>query len=129
MGNNKLKGTMKTLEAVLAASILLIGMGFIFMPKTSSATDGMKEQGYSALQYLADSGELRKYAESEQNIDILLDPLLDYNFKGMFCKEGCKTDLPDNKEIVIVDYYISGYASSDGIKSDPKRFRLYLWHP
>ena len=127
MANNKLKGAMKTLEVVLAASILLIGLGFVFSPKTVSPIDDMKEQGYDALDYLADSGQLRKYAESEQDIGMLLDPLIDYNFMGVFCREACNASVPDNRDVVALDYYISGYASSDGIKSDLKRFRLYIW--
>ncbi|MFH0836604.1 MAG: hypothetical protein V1870_00585 [Candidatus Aenigmatarchaeota archaeon] len=122
-----MKGAMKTLEVVLAASILLIGLGFVFASVSVKSVDNMKDQGYDAVSYLADTGVLRQYAGTGENIDTYIDPLVDYNFKGIFCTDQCNTTLPNNKDVVVIDYYISGYASSSEVNSDVKKFRLYLW--
>ena len=124
------KGITKTLEVVIAASILLAGLGFMFMPKLNEPIDDLRHQGYDALEYLDDSGKLRNFAKNNDNtgVSIGLDTLIDYKFKAVFCKITCDSSgVPDQKSIVVIDHYISGYPDENCIEIDPKKLRLYLW--
>ena len=121
------KGVMKILEAVLASSILIVGLGFIFVPSFDKNLDDLKYQGYNALEHLDNSGKLRDI-KSESEVNNALDPFINYKFKAVFCKYSCdKSGIPDKKVVVVIDYYISSYESETAIESDPKKLRLYLW--
>lgn len=127
-GEFKMKGVVKILEVVLASSILLIGLGFIFVPKQYHNIDPLKQEGYSALDHLYNDGSIRSLAMTEDNVKLnsQLDPFISYNFKAVFCKAVCDT-VSLQKDVVAIDYYVSGYVSDNGIVSSPKKIRLYIW--
>jgi len=122
------KGVVKILEVVLAASILLIGLGFIFIPKHYNNVDPLKQEGYNSLDLLYNDGTLRSLVVSSDNtrLNSELDPLISYNFKAVFCKDICDT-VSLQKDVIVIDYYISGYVSDNGLILNPKKVRLYLW--
>ncbi|MBI4895832.1 MAG: hypothetical protein HY831_05045 [Candidatus Aenigmarchaeota archaeon] len=123
-----MKGVVKMLEVVLAVSILLIGLGFIFVPKYYKNVDPLKQDGYNALDILYNDGTLRNLAASSDNtrLNSELDPFISYNFKAVFCKDICDT-VSLQKDVIVIDYYVSGYVSDNGLISNPKKVRLYLW--
>ena len=128
--SQNMKGAIKSLEAVIAASILLVSLGVLFVQNTNTSVDNIKYQTYDALDYLDDSGKLRLYAKSDdlQSLNSDLKLLINYQFKAVFCKPDCNaTGVPKDKQVVVIDHYISGYPDSADVKSDPKKLRLYIW--
>ncbi len=121
---------MKILEVVIAASILLIGLVALFITTVSESSDNLKTQGYDAFDHLYDTGKIRELSRTEDP-DALrkeLDGLLDYNFKAIFCRDVCNNNgVPDDRDVVIVDYYVSGFPDGNDLRPVQKKLRLYLW--
>lgn len=124
-------GYIYTLEVMLAIALIFVTLVLVFSssperPETSLAI--MKQNGYDALFYLDQSDDLRDAVSrgSVSNIDSNLTALLPASivFDTNICTTSCNsTELPANKTIVAVDYYISGYRG----QYIGKKVRLWMW--
>ncbi len=125
------RGYVYTLEVMLAISIIFVTLIFIFssspeQPETNLVI--MKQSGYDALYYLDMTGELRDAVNrgAVSEIDSNLTDLLPKNIKfdTNICTTSCNsTELPANRTVVAVDYYISGYRS----QYIGKKVRVWMW--
>lgn len=125
------KGYIYTLEVIFAVSIIFIAMVFAFRspePKPKIETSLIKEKGLSALEFLSESGDLRKLVSSsnETGINETLRDLIPNNidFKVKICAVQCpEVVLPENTTVIILDRYVAG---SENIYTGNK-LRVWLW--
>lgn len=124
-----MKGMMYTLEAVIAAVLILATLITVYsFPKQEAGFDAatIKESGYSCIKNLDGRGVLRYYALSNDSVGIrsyfqgCLPRSL--NFSMQFCA-ACALDVPGNKTIVSVNYVIAGEAAL----FQPTNANLFLW--
>ncbi|MCD6092604.1 MAG: hypothetical protein J7J38_01115 [Candidatus Aenigmarchaeota archaeon] len=125
------KGYLYTLEVLLAASMIFAAIIFTFRyapikPQTEMSI--IKQQGFDALKYIDEKGDLRKYVslDDETGIENDLSDILikSIKFEIDICDNVCdQRNVPTNQPIIIVDYYISGYDSDYGYN----KVRLYMW--
>jgi hypothetical protein len=114
---------MKTLESVIAVSIITVIAASMFsnIPVSGASLADEVKKGYSALQYLDYTGELRPAVDSADlgALHDMLIPLIG-NFEIELCSNACAGTARQNA--AAVDYFISGYRNF-GVK----RVRLYVW--
>ncbi len=124
-----MRGFVHSIEVLIAASILLIGIAMIFKPYVSINIDQMKTQGYQTLKYLDDSGFLRDSVKigNTLELDKKIKETISYNFMVDICKIDCKTPILLEKNTVVIEYYISGYGDDSGLVFDPHKVKLYIW--
>ena len=125
------KGYIYTLEVLIAVSTILITIVLVFSTTPEQADTGLpiiKQSAYDALVYLDKTDDLRKIVSTEgtkqlkKNLTILLPSNVDFNV--IICSVTCLAkDLPQDRPIIIVDYYISGYREN----FINKKVRLWLW--
>ncbi len=127
-----MKGYIYTIEVLLALSLVLVMIVFIFsstpeQPETSLVV--IKQTGYDALHYLDQTGMLRDavsreaYGEIAANVTEMMPNSIKSDVAictATFC-ESFK--IPVNRTIVAVDYYVSGYEQ----QYLEKKVRLWLW--
>lgn len=125
----KTKGMMYTLEAVMAAILILATLISVYsFSKQETGFDAatIKENGYSCIKNLDSRGVLRYYALSNDSVGVrsyfqnCLPRSL--NFSINFCA-SCAPDVPGNKTIVSVNYMIAGEAAL----FQPSNANLFLW--
>src|SRR3989338_7924675 len=105
-----MKGYMYTLEVFIAVSIIFLTIVFAFRNPPSSPElelSLMKKQGFEALQYLYDAGELEALADSgsEATIESRLSALLPANtlFEAEICGTACsRGNVPENQTVIAV---------------------------
>jgi len=122
------KGVSFTLEAVMAATIIIVALLFFFKPQVpQDYFPDLQERGYSCLKSLDDEGNLREYAISNDVSTIenkLADCLTPFNYTIQICRSACtSTNLPESKDIIISKYYIAGKEAID-----PLYVKLNLWY-
>ena len=125
------KGYIYTLEVLIAVSIILVSLVFIFRSspvKPELETSLIKTQGADALSFLDSKGTLRKlvYADNETEIETQLKTYLPKNigFEVQVCTSPCSAvNVPVNETVVAVNYYVSGYREN----YIGKKARLWLW--
>lgn len=125
------KGYVYTLEVLIAVSIMFISLVLIFRTaptKPELELSLIKEQGFDALLYLDQKGDLRRMVSenNETGIEYGLKTILplNVNFETDVCMSNCDdTNVPSNRTIIVVDYYISSYMEN----YLGKRVRLWLW--
>lgn len=125
------KGFVYTLEVLIAVGIIVIAAVVMFKNVPSKAeTDiaTLKTQGFHALRYMDDTGLLRKYAndDNESLVENDLKALMPstVNFEAQICGSSCSdANVPDDKDVVSIDYYISGYRT----EYMEKRVKLWIW--
>jgi len=124
------KGYVYTLEVIIAVALIVISMTFILSAAQAPApaeTALIKRQGFEALQFLEQNDELRALAASgnEKQIKKRLQELLPPGIalEVDVCTSVCEGNLPKNRTIVAVDYYISGYREA----YFTKKVRLWMW--
>lgn len=125
------KGFVYTLEVLVAVGIVVVVAVAIFRSfpeKTQTDLATLKIQGFYALRYLDDTEALRKHIggnnESvlENEIRTLLSSTV--NVETEICGASCSdSNVPDDKDVVSMDYYISGYRS----EYLEKRVKLWIW--
>lgn len=125
------KGYVYTLEAMIAIALIFVTLIFVFssspeQPETSLAI--MKQNVYDALVYLDQSDDLRNATSTgsvsaiESNLSKLLPASIKYD--TIVCTTSCNSsELPANRTIVTVDYYISGYQD----KYVGRKVRIWIW--
>jgi len=123
------KGVSFTLEAVIAATIIITALLFFFkpqVPQENYLTD-VQEKGYYCLKSLDDDRNLREYAIANDVATIennLMDCLTPFNYTVQICRSTCtSTTLPENKDIIISKYYIAGKDAMD-----PLYVKLNMWY-
>jgi hypothetical protein len=128
---SRAKGYIYTLEVLIAVSIILVSLVFIFRSspaKPELETSLIKTQGADALSFLDSKGTLRKlvYDDNETEIETQLKTYLPKNigFEVQVCTSPCSAvNVPVNETVVAVNYYISGYKEN----YLGKKVRLWLW--
>ena len=120
------KGFVKTLEAGIAISLILVSMVFLFPQKTKTEPQ-LSETAYDCLRYLDNKGVLRYYAVNNRQEDLVSDlrgclpPLYSYTVK-ICTTSSCGTTLPDDKTIFLSSYLIAGENSFN-----PTLINLWVW--
>ncbi len=125
-----MKGYVYTLEVIIAS--LLISSALIYTFKTSIPTVDysvalIKSKCYDTLKYLDDRGLLRKYIDEgyESEIESELSSVLPVNLHidALICDANCAPDyIPTDRNVIIIDYYSSGYRSYNF-----KKLRIFIW--
>lgn len=102
----------KTLEALIAATVILISVVILFPPTIISQTQ-IPSAAYNCLRDMDDKGFLRYYAENnltselENKLKSCIPQNLDYSVK--ICDSStCNPDSLPSKEITLVSYLIAG---------------------
>ncbi|MBI4174192.1 MAG: hypothetical protein HY517_00980 [Candidatus Aenigmarchaeota archaeon] len=116
---------------MLAISIITVTLVLVFSSTPEQAETSlviMKQNGYDALFYLDQNGDLRDAVSrgAVSEIDNNLTDILPKNqkFDTNICTTSCNsTEIPANSTIVAVDYYISGYRGT----YIGKKVRLWMW--
>lgn len=125
------KGYVYTMEVLIALSLILVSLVYVLRyPQTKPELELslMKEQGFEALEYLNDKGNLKALVKNnnetglEEQLRIVIPKNI--NFEAEICISSCsKTNVPDNATVIAMDYYVSGFRNS----YFGKRVRLWLW--
>ena len=120
------KGFVKTLEAGIAITLILVSMVFLFPEKTINEPQ-ISDIGYNCLRYLDNQGVLRNYAVNDLENNLISDlrsclpPIL--NYTARICTTStCNTILPGNKTIFLSSYLIAGENSVR-----PTLINLWIW--
>lgn len=124
------KGYIYTLEVMIAISIILVATVMLFggaqMPQASSA-GLIKKQGYEVLEFLDQKDELRQLVKNgdENELKKRVRNLLTsgITLELDICTTSCSGNVPQNKNIVSVDYYVSGYKES----FFSRKVRMWMW--
>jgi hypothetical protein len=128
--HNNSKGYVYTLEVMLAIAIILIAVVMLFgtvqVPESSNV-GLIKRQGYEVLEFLDQKDELRQLVKNGDEINLkkkvrdLLTPGITIELD--ICTTSCSGQVPQNKNIVSVDYYVSGFRDS----FFNKKVRMWMW--
>jgi hypothetical protein len=122
-----MKGVLHTLEAVIAVMIILLGIGFIY-PLRDKPELSIAVVGYKCLSSLDQEGLLKYYISNDMTSNLnnslrdCITPAIDFNLK--ICDSAvCNPDsIPDDKEIFISSYLVSGYEIYDS-----RLVNVWLW--
>jgi hypothetical protein len=126
------KGYIYTLEVLVAVSIILITIVLVFSTTPEEAETElaiMKQSAYDALYYLDKSDDLRRIVSTEgvKQLEKNLTDILPKNIKFdvIICQATCTagSQVPSNRPVVVMDYYISGYQEM----FINKKVRLWAW--
>lgn len=111
-----MKAMLYTLEAILGAILILIGLFFIY-PTKQQEEFKFSETGYSCLSYLDQNGLLRYYTvnnmrkELNDSLISCLPPMLNFTFE-ICTSSTCKsTSIPYDKPVYLSSYLIAGYTN------------------
>lgn len=125
------KGYIYTLEVMLATATILATLILIFATVPEEAETNlavMKQTGYDALFYMDQNNELRN-AVSKGSLSSINNNLskifpTSVDFDTSVCTVSCNsTEIPANRTIIVVDYYIGGYREI----YINKKVRLWIW--
>ncbi|MEM3609611.1 MAG: hypothetical protein QXK49_03025 [Candidatus Aenigmatarchaeota archaeon] len=122
-----MKGMMYTIEAVIGAILVLIGITFIF-PAQQQKELNLLETSFNCLIYLDQRGLLRYYAENNMNNELkdslksCLPPILDFKFKICSTSNCIETTIPYDKEVYLSSYLIAGENTYN-----KKLINLWVW--
>ena len=107
----------RTLEALIAAIILLVSIVILFSPAAVSQSQ-VPSISYSCLKDSDNKGFLRHYAENyladdlENQLKGCMPSNLDYSVK--ICNtSACNPDSLPNKEIILSSYVVAGDQNSE----------------
>ena len=124
------KGYMYTLEALIGVTLILVSivvMLNISQVPASFSTALIKRQGFEALEFLDQSGELRPTVFAKNKIELknrlrsLLPPSISFDLD--ICTVACFANVPQRRTVISVDYYIDGYHDT----FSPKKVKLWMW--
>jgi hypothetical protein len=121
-----MKATIHTVEAVIGALILMVGVMSIY-PIEGSSDFHFSDEGYNCLRYLDESGLLRSYAyngmtdELNNSLYDCLPKITGYAF-SVCMTTSCTTSLPSGKSVFLSSYLVSGENSYS-----PRIINLWLW--
>lgn len=122
-----MKGYIQTLEAVIAAIIILSALVYIFSLRATIPENSLYPNAYSCLKSLDDNGKLRYYAYNSLEDSLrnelrnCLPPLAEFNVR--ICKTNdCSYEVPQNKTVALTSYLISG-----DVEFQPNLINLWVW--
>ncbi len=125
------KGYVYTIEVMLSVVTVIFVLVLLFsktpeQPETSMSI--IKQNGYNALSYMDQSGDLRKIVIGndtdalKRNVTSRIPTTT--IFDAAICSGECSSaNLPANRTIVSVDYFVSGYQEV----YLGKKVRLWMW--
>jgi len=111
------KGYVKTLEAGIAITLILVSMVFL-LPEKAEAKPQISDTGYKCLKYLDYKGVLRNYTVNTLESNLLSDlrecipPILNYTAR-ICTSTPCTTELPTDKTVFLSSYLIAGEYQID----------------
>ena len=112
------KGFVQTLEAVIAVTLILFSILFIYSGQVESKD--FSEQSFRCLEYLDKKGTLRSVERLEEDLRICLPPTVDFIVK--ICESPkCSATVPE-KTVSLSSYIIAGYT-----EPDPRLINLWVW--
>jgi len=121
-----MKAMLYTVEAILGALLVLIGIMSIF-PIQQQKEMIFSDVGYSCLNYLDQKGFLRHYAvndlitELNNSLKNCLPSVTEFNFK-ICSSSDCKESTPTDKNVYLSSYIIAGENSYD-----KRLINLWVW--
>lgn len=122
-----MKGYLYTLEVVISIALLMIAITFVYKTEAQISFEHhlLKEYGINALQFLDANHTLRKfvYENNETYIETLLRNYIPKAINYEFSNNCDMINVPENKTVVTVSYYLAGYMNV----YKPKKICLYLW--
>ncbi|MDI6720994.1 MAG: hypothetical protein QMD85_01295 [Candidatus Aenigmarchaeota archaeon] len=126
-----MKGFVYMLEVLIAIGIVIVSAVIMFRDvpqKAETEISSLKNHGFYALKYLDDTGVLRNYviqnneSLAENDVKAILPTTV--NLEAEICGSTCSdANVPNSKDTVSVDYFISGYRK-DYLE---KRVKLWIW--
>jgi hypothetical protein len=116
-----MKGIAFSIEAIIAAVVLLLAIAVIFSSPPDSKILSTKHNAYVIISELDNSGELRRLIASENltELENKLKPWIS-NFELEICTSNCTG--PGRLKTTIVNWIVSGMLSFD-----PKQLRIYIY--
>lgn len=125
-----MKGVIQTLEAVIAAVLIMTVVVVYYGPKENLPefeTIAWKLRGFDALKALDASNELRQYALANDTatIENKLLPILytNINYRVLICESSCNKPNINSEKITSVTYLMAGDVNN--IKN--RQVVLYMW--
>jgi len=123
-----MRGTIHTIEAILGAVILLVGIMSIY-PTEETREFYFSDQGYNCLKYLDQEGLLRYYIYNDLTDDLnnslrnCLPPISDYSFEICLTSSCISTSIPSDKSTFLSSYLVAGNTSN----YDHRLVNLWIW--
>lgn len=125
------RGFVYTLEVLIAIFIIATATVSLFLQtpeKPQGDVSIIKRLGIETLEFMDSRGTLRSYAAagSSENIENELDSLLPVVIasNATVCSNVCSfTGLPKDRNVIVTDYYISGYRD----EYLGKKVRIFMW--
>jgi hypothetical protein len=119
------KGIVYTIEAVIGALLVLLGMMIIF-PIQRQSTTGLSETGYFCLEYMDIKGTLRHYAvndtsELNNSLRNCLPASTDFAYK-VCSSSDCIASVPVDRDVYATSYLIAGENSYNRLL-----INLWIW--
>lgn len=108
-----MKGLIYTLEAILGAIIILVGITLIFTGQQQKK-QGLSEVSYFCLNYLDQNNSLRHYAmnnmltELNSSLRSCLPATADFRFKVCTSSDCRDSTVPYNKTVYLSSYLVAG---------------------
>lgn len=124
-----MKGYLYTLEAMIAAILILSTLVFIYQPQQKTGFDVsiLKDSGFACLKDADNKGLLRYYALNNmtQQARSAMQSCLPNtaNFSVAFCTDTCALEKPQNKTSVGVSYFIAGESAT----FQPMTINVVMW--
>ena len=121
-----MKAMLYTVEAILGAIMVLIGIMIIF-PIQQKGEMIFSDVGYSCLNYLDQNGLLRYYVlnnmitELNNGLKNCLPSVTEFNFK-LCSSSDCKESTPTDKNVYLSSYIIAGENSYN-----KRLINLWVW--
>ena len=123
-----MRATIHTIEAIIGAVILLVGVMSIY-PIEETKEFYFSDQGYNCLKYLDQKGLLRYYVYHDLNdklnngLRACLPPISDYTFKICSTPSCISNSIPSDKSTFLSSYLIAGNSSN----YDRRLINLWIW--
>jgi hypothetical protein len=125
-----MKASIHTIEAIMGALILLVGIINIY-PIQDSREFYFSDQGHACLEYMDQQGLLRHYVynsmvdELNSTLRSCLPGISDYAFQ--ICSSlPCTASLPANKTTFLSSYLIAG-ENKAATSYDPRIINVWMW--
>lgn len=121
-----MKGIMYTMEVILGAILVLLGIMVIF--PAQQVERGFSESGYSCLNYLDQKGLLRYYTLNNMNTELndslksCLPSIVDFKFKICSSSDCKDITIPYNKTVYLSSYFIAGENTYN-----KRLINLWIW--
>jgi len=124
------KGISHTLEAIIAAVILMLSLVFYFRPLTFPETSeaNYKLDAYNGLKVMEETGKLREYALDKNATAIKTDlsPYIYLNYEvTIYNKTSNLTAIPSitANDIISISYFLAGDVGN----YSAKEVRVLIW--